>query len=316
MTHTQDKSGNHAAATAPIFDAGLWARLEEMKLDAPGASLTFAARLARENGWTMQHTHDVITEYRRFLYLAARAGHPVTPSDAVDQAWHLHLVYTRHYWGVLCKDVLGFELHHGPTLGGEHEQAKFSDWYQRTLDSYRDVFGEPPADVWPEGAERFDVHRRMQRVDVAASWVVPKPSLRGLGPGLMYLSAGLVALLIVFGLLFDRSVAASQGGALGDSGTVQTVIFVALLLALVAFHSGHARWVLGLLGAGGLLAVAVTSPRALVFLFIVGVIGIALLMQGARKNGKDGGGCAAGGGCGGGDGGGGGCGGGCGGGGG
>ncbi len=41
-------------------------------------------------------------EYRRFAFLAATAGHPVTPSDAVDQAWHLHLTYSRDYWDRFC----------------------------------------------------------------------------------------------------------------------------------------------------------------------------------------------------------------------
>ncbi|MEK6230809.1 MAG: hypothetical protein N2A42_03075 [Luteolibacter sp.] len=35
-----------------------------------------------------------MTEYKRFVALAMLAGHPVTPSEEVDQAWHLHLVYT------------------------------------------------------------------------------------------------------------------------------------------------------------------------------------------------------------------------------
>ena len=106
------------------FDRELWNGLESMQLDEPGVALTFTRRLARENDWTLAYAGRVVTEYRRFLYLAARAGHSVTPSDAVDQAWHLHLLYTRHYWGTLCKDVLRHDLHHGPTLGGTPEQHR------------------------------------------------------------------------------------------------------------------------------------------------------------------------------------------------
>ena len=32
-----------------------------------------------------------IEEYRKFVFLALVAGHQITPSDQVDQVWHLHL---------------------------------------------------------------------------------------------------------------------------------------------------------------------------------------------------------------------------------
>ena len=69
----------------------LWQRIEAFRLGDPAAPLTFTRRLARENGWTQAFARRVVAEYKRFCYLAARAGHPVTPSDQADQAWHLHL---------------------------------------------------------------------------------------------------------------------------------------------------------------------------------------------------------------------------------
>ena len=84
------------------------------------------------------------------------AGHEVTPSDEVDQAWHLHLTYTRSYWDGLCDAVLGRALHHGPTKGGQAEGDRFENQYERTLASYRAAFGEePPEDIWPPSAVRF-----------------------------------------------------------------------------------------------------------------------------------------------------------------
>ena len=68
----------------------------------------------------------MISEYRRFVFLALAAGHPVTPSDQVDQAWHLHLLYTNSYWNRFCGETLGRRLHHGPTQGGASERDKFT----------------------------------------------------------------------------------------------------------------------------------------------------------------------------------------------
>ena len=98
----------------------------------------------------------MIGEYKRFCFLAVTAGHEVTPSDAVDQAWHLHLTYSRDYWERFCPEVLGMPLHHGPTAGGSAEQERYFEQYAQTLKSYEAAFGKvPPADIWPAAAQRF-----------------------------------------------------------------------------------------------------------------------------------------------------------------
>jgi len=113
-------------------DEDLRARIEAFSPDEPGIAFPFTARLAQENGWTREHARRVTREYLRFVYLAMTAGHPVTPSRAVDEAWHLHLTCTRSYWEEMCGRVLGRPLHHDPTRGGAEEEAKFADWYART----------------------------------------------------------------------------------------------------------------------------------------------------------------------------------------
>ncbi len=150
-------------------------KLDALDLDGD-AALSFSKRLARDNGWTHPFALRVVEEYKRFLFLAATCGHPVTPSDEVDQAWHLHLVYTRSYWDELCGEILGFPLHHGPTKGGWAEGDKFENWYERTLDSYRAAFGhEPPRDVWPPLSVRFGEASSFRRVNLRRAWVVHKP---------------------------------------------------------------------------------------------------------------------------------------------
>jgi hypothetical protein len=132
------------------FDKVLWARLETMEIDSPDATTRFHHRLKQYNKWTDEFADRVTKEYRRFLYLAARARHPVTPSDTVDQAWHLHLIHTRHYWEELCGNILGLQLHHEPSAGGVVESSKFERQYEQTIESYKTAFGEtPPADIWP-----------------------------------------------------------------------------------------------------------------------------------------------------------------------
>src|SRR5688500_19140185 len=99
----------------------LWRALQTYEIGPPDAALTFPARLARENRWSLAFAERVIGEYKRFCFLAVTAGHEVTPSDAVDQAWHLHLAYSRDNWRRLCPTMLGHDLHHGPTADGDAE---------------------------------------------------------------------------------------------------------------------------------------------------------------------------------------------------
>ena len=60
-------------------------------------ALPFAARLARENGWSRAHADRVICEYKKYMFLAASSSVPVCPSEDVDAAWRMHLTYTRSY---------------------------------------------------------------------------------------------------------------------------------------------------------------------------------------------------------------------------
>lgn len=162
-----------------LQDDLLWQKLTGFAFDPGPIELSFASRLARENSWSLQQAHAVVEEYRRFIYLSQRAGHPVTPSDAIDQTWHLHLTYTRSYWDDLCANVLGKTLHHGPTQGGAVEDAKYRDWYAATLASYRRLFdSEPPSDIWPSLDRRFAPNDRFVRIQTSAYWLLPKATIR------------------------------------------------------------------------------------------------------------------------------------------
>ncbi len=157
-----------------LEQAALYQRLQDFSLDQPDASLSFSRRLARDNHWSLGYAHRVIEEYKKFAFLAVVAGHPVTPSDQVDQVWHLHLLYTRSYWEVFCPQVLQTPLHHGPTQGGKQEQHKFTDWYEQTLSSYEQIFGVPPADIWPPSQIRFGRDIHFVRVNTQQNWMIPK----------------------------------------------------------------------------------------------------------------------------------------------
>lgn len=175
----------------PAPDHPVWAALSRYTVGPESAELSFLQRLARENGWTPAEAERVFEEYRRFCFLAVTAGHEVTPSDAVDQAWHLHLTYSRDYWERFCPDVLGRPLHHGPTAGGSAERDRFFEQYARTLKAYEATFGPPPADLWPDAHRRLVDDPRARRVHPREAWIVPHARF--------YRMISICALVLLFG---------------------------------------------------------------------------------------------------------------------
>jgi len=154
-------------------------RIWTFAIDEPDISFPFSKRLARDQGWSLTYTQQVIEEYKKFLFLAIAADHPVTPSDAVDEAWHLHLTYTHSYWDDLCSQILQKPLHHHPTKGGTSQREVFWDCYNKTLNSYERFFGyPPPADIWQPPTIRFRQAGQFRRVNSQDFWFIPKPSLK------------------------------------------------------------------------------------------------------------------------------------------
>ncbi len=178
------------ASPVPATAHPLWLALSAYEVGPADAAFTFPARLARENGWSAAHAARVFDEYRRFLFLAMTAGHEVTPSDAVDQAWHLHLTYTRDYWERLCPDVLGAPLHHGPTKGGKAEGERYFEQYAQTLRAYEAAFGPAPADIWPDARRRLQIDPQARRVNQRDALIVPRR---------LVWAAALMALVLLLG---------------------------------------------------------------------------------------------------------------------
>ncbi|HVR85869.1 MAG TPA: TIGR04222 domain-containing membrane protein, partial [Planctomycetota bacterium] len=160
-------------------EAALFQEIRQFPLEDQPGPFPFSHRLARENGWSLEYAERVIAEYRKFLFLAAVSGKEVSPSDAVDQAWHLHLVYSRSYWDRLCTKVLKRPFHHEPAKGGNENKKRFDAAYLGTLAGYRSLLGEePPEDIWPPRRPEAEAPSRYERVDRGANVVIPRTTLR------------------------------------------------------------------------------------------------------------------------------------------
>jgi len=207
----------------------LWERLQTYELDQVDAQLPFSKRLARENNWTVDYAKRVMNEYKRFVFLAMTLGYPVTPSDEIDQVWHLHLIYTKAYWEEFCKDIIRVPFHHHPTKGGKKEGEKFRNWYTRTKQAYREAFGEePPSDIWKNEHERFALAPHYKRINTRSNWIIPKPLF------LKPLNIALIGFVIVAFSSFS-CVGESEQNNSSSLGIIIGVISLFVILGTIIF---------------------------------------------------------------------------------
>ena len=204
-----------------LSNSKLWWRIQDFAIDHAGDELPFSARLARASGWSAKQTAAAIEEYRRFIYLMSISPSPLTPSTAVDQVWHLHLTYTRSYWGELCEGVLGRPLHHEPTTGGAAMAELFDQRYAGTRELYKSEFeSAPPAEFWPEAAPSA---ARLQWIDRRHYWIFSKDLARRLA--FFFIPVTIIAVIL-----------GSHDGEAGEStgaghGTLAGLIVGLLLVA-------------------------------------------------------------------------------------
>jgi hypothetical protein len=183
-----------SARTWTQVEQDLWARVAAHSFETSAVALDFTRRLAAHMSWSLAMAREAVGEYRKFCFLATVSTQgPVTPSEEVDEVWHLHLAYTRDYWDRWCGDALGRRLHHDPTSGGPMEASRFRVQYAATLALYEAYFGPPPALYWPGTTQRFAGKPRYRMVDTQRILLLRRPTL--LRATKVAVAAGILALV-------------------------------------------------------------------------------------------------------------------------
>jgi hypothetical protein len=265
----------------------LYLRLQNYCFDAPGGAVTFAAKLACEQGWSVAKSERVLGEYRRFLFLAMVAGHPVSPSRAVDLAWHQHLLDTRSYWQEFCPRVLGQPLHHTPSRGSEEERQRLGKRYRRTLASYRACFGEaPPADLWPAAVSPAAVPPAAGPPADVPLAAAPRPPRR------VPNQWGILLASVVLALVLGGCKAGYQNFPFSLSGPDFLLLYLVVaggaLVAVLAMHKlwGEQAWAGDVIVIGGVWLLGavrifqgLSLNRPVVFVFFAHVLATIFLFK-------------------------------------
>lgn len=193
----------HSGRPTPNPDLNTWPLPEGLR-----------ARLMREHGWSAAFAEQAETEYRRFVYLAT-LGRAVTPSPAVDEVWHTHLMFTRDYWGGF-QALLPAPLHHEPGTDAPGDAARLREQYLDTLALYERTFGEAaPATCWPRPAIPATNPAQRPAPGGLWGWVVGAAVLGLGGSVLTGTPLFLLPTALVFGILALAVLLGRRGGHSG-----------------------------------------------------------------------------------------------------
>ena len=130
-------------------------KYKNFEVTSNGDSDIFLSKLTLENNWTSCYAREIFSEYMKFIWLAKISQKRIVPSESIDIVWHLHMTFTKSYWCELCKDILGFELHHTPSSKNLESKNQDERGYQYTLRLYEKEFRNvPPTSCWTTRAPK------------------------------------------------------------------------------------------------------------------------------------------------------------------
>jgi hypothetical protein len=111
--------------------------------------------LVNQKYCTGEYTDLYLQEYSRFMTLLYFTNTSLTPSEEVDQVWHIHQSLSFEY-EKFCIGVYGKIINHSPTTGGHLEDQKYKAYYFYTIEFYSFIFRETPViALWPPTELRF-----------------------------------------------------------------------------------------------------------------------------------------------------------------
>ena len=127
----------------------LWLKLNLMNAEGVAAFAPMLRAMQTQMGQNAEMAQRVIEEYRKFLFLAMRAGHQVIPPGIVNDVWTAHIESVHNYWESLAQIISERPMTEGSDA---RAFASMADAWKATLESYEKIFGaKPPMDIWGSG---------------------------------------------------------------------------------------------------------------------------------------------------------------------
>ena len=76
----------------------LWLKLSTMNAEGLQAFAPMMKMVEQQMGANAEMAGRLIEQYRKFLFLAMRAGHQVIPPGVINDVWMMHMQNAQNYW--------------------------------------------------------------------------------------------------------------------------------------------------------------------------------------------------------------------------
>lgn len=118
--------------------------LEQAKKYIQSADLSMVEdRLTYIDNWSRKKALQAVSIYRNYLYLLKKYPDQILPpSYEIDEAWHAHILFTRHYVK-FCEELFGYYQHHDPHEMQQKDGGiqKLENLFENTQELYKKEFG-------------------------------------------------------------------------------------------------------------------------------------------------------------------------------
>jgi hypothetical protein len=118
--------------------------LEQAKTYIQSTDLSMVEdRLTYIDNWPRKKALQAVSVYRNYLYLVKKyPDNVLPPSYEIDEAWHAHILFTRHYV-TFCQELFGYYLHHDPhEMQQKDGVQQLENLFETTQELYQKEFGD------------------------------------------------------------------------------------------------------------------------------------------------------------------------------
>lgn len=103
------------------------------------------ARISREMKCSVERAEVLFADVVKFLWMASTTNEVRIPTPAIDEAWHVFLLFTKDYMS-FCDEFCGGYMHHQPHRGEKIDITL--ELVTPTIDHMAAAFGAPPSSNW------------------------------------------------------------------------------------------------------------------------------------------------------------------------
>lgn len=102
-------------------------------------------RIAKDMGCSLARAESLFQDLTQFLWIASASTKACLPTPAIDEAWHVFLLFTKDY-SHFCETYCGRFMHHEPSV--VTDELELASLIEPSIDQMHLLLGKKPSSNW------------------------------------------------------------------------------------------------------------------------------------------------------------------------